>query len=633
MSETITRVAVYPPIGVARVGNSPEYYFAPEVPGRAAVSPGGYKDRRGRVKKQVVRFRIYGLDDHGNVVKELTADDAEIEWRVHVANRKAAWYQFNNALDLEGLALPSSFRNATVSDRAQLLIDPGPRTISGRGVSGPEYHFTGGKFFGEEVPLGQVQTDDQGRLLFFGGDGHSASSDGSQATTFANNDGWHDDVSDGPVRATVRYQGRSLEAAPAMAAVTPPNFGQGLFGAVTLYDVVLDLFIRSGWVEGPEKVNFWSHIFPILRHMSGTQWVNSGFFMLFGKNSPSDFTDPAYLKILADPSDAAKPARQRLFKWLRDPGSDASRPAKIPPFYGDAFGDYQRLPEDDLAVTVTQYGWLKQWAAGDFSTDKPDVPRRFDQMTPQQQTESLNMTPLEECLGGPFHPGIELTWPLRNLIMWQEPFRLKVLPEERKVRDNFGPLLAPKIALAEGGPLDGSGPGTLTRWMGVPWQTDEASCLSGYNPSTYLPLPSFWAARVPNQVLSEDSFKRLTDPSLNVAQRLKHFDYRQDWLRDLGSAYQTRINNMVKEWWELGIIAPQAAPGDEDQPFLPDRLWVESDRGPFIEDDPSYQQVLRAENAGRRHLESADRMLAETAGKDLAARKPRKRRVFRRDER
>ncbi len=103
-----------------------------------------------------------------------------------------------------------------------------------------------------------------------------------------------------------------------------------------------------------------------------------------------------------------------------------------------------------------------------------------------------------------------------------------MLPEGQEPRDDFGPLLTPEIALAPGGPLDGSGPGTLTRWMGVPWQTDEASCLSGYNASTFLPVPSFWAARVPNQVLSEDSFKRLTDPSLNLAQRLKHFDYRQE---------------------------------------------------------------------------------------------------------
>ena len=69
--------------------------------------------------------------------------------------------------------------------------------------------------------------------------------------------------------------------------------------------------------------------------------------------------------------------------------------------------------------------------------------------------------------------------------------------------------------------------------MGVPWQTDEASCLAGYDLSTYLPLPSFWAARVPNEVLSEKAYFRVLDEQLPMAQRLKHMNYRQFWLRDI----------------------------------------------------------------------------------------------------
>ena len=640
MSNTgsIKKAAIYPPIGIARVGNAPpdtptDYYIAPEIPGQPAEVEGGYKDSKGRVKKQVVRFRVYGLDENDKVVKELTADDAEIEWRVHVANRKAAWYKFNNALDLEGLAIPAAFRNSSVSDREQLIIDPGSKSISGENVSGEKYHLTGGKFFDKEVPLGEIRTDDKGRLLFFGGDGHSASYDGKQATTFANNEGWHDDVSDGPVRATVKYNGQVMEAEPAMVATTPPNFGQGLYGVVTMYDVVRDLFIREECVTGPDKPNFWRQIYPIFARLTQTQWVNDGFFFLFGQNSPSDLTNPELVKQLSDPSDAAKPARVRLFEWFRAPESDQYEPVKIPPFYGDAFGDYNDLAQDDLAVTPTQYKWLEQWAEGDFTTDKPQVYSSFDEMPPQEQTESLTIAPLEECLGGPFHPGIELTWPLRNLIMWDKPFRLKVLPEGEKPKDDFGPLLAPRIALIPGGPLDGSGPGDLTRWMGVPWQTDEASCLSGYDPSTYLPIPSFWAARVPNQVLSGDSFKRLTDTNLNIAQRLKHFDYRQDWLRDLGSPYTIRINNMVQEWYELGIIARHEASENGNEPFLPTTLWVESDRGQFIKFAPSFEQVKRAENADEEQVEKAEATLARVAAPVPEERPKRKRPLHRRDER
>lgn len=138
----IKSVAIYPPLGIARVGNSDEFFYASDVPGVEPTAAGGYKDSMGRVKKQVARFRIYGFDADGNVVKELTmADGAAITWRVHAANRKAAWYQFNNALDLGAQAIPSQFRNKSVvgDDRNKLVIDPGPRTISGKKISGDTY--------------------------------------------------------------------------------------------------------------------------------------------------------------------------------------------------------------------------------------------------------------------------------------------------------------------------------------------------------------------------------------------------------------------------------------------------------------------------------------------------------------
>ena len=53
--------------------------------------------RRGRVKKQVQRFRLFGYDDQGRVVREI--DAAQVKWSVHVANTKATWYGFINALD------------------------------------------------------------------------------------------------------------------------------------------------------------------------------------------------------------------------------------------------------------------------------------------------------------------------------------------------------------------------------------------------------------------------------------------------------------------------------------------------------------------------------------------------------
>jgi hypothetical protein len=179
--------------------------------------------------------------------------------------------------------------------------------------------------------------------------------------------------------------------------------------------------------------------------------------------------------------------------------------------------------------------------------------------------------------------------------MWQKPFRLNVMPEGQLPTLNYGPLLSPAIALSTDGPLSASGPGSLTRWLGVPWQTDEASCLSGYDTTTYLPMPSFWAARVPNQVLSEDSFERMNDTNLNIGQRLKHFSYRQDWLREFGTQYLTKINTMVHEWHDLGIIA-ETEPRKEKNEYLPDRVWKET-KLKYSGIDPTMEQVLYAENA------------------------------------
>jgi hypothetical protein len=628
-------MAIYPPLGIARVGNSDEYYIASELPGQPAVPPDGYKDKTGRVKKQAVLFRIYGLDANGQVVQEITAaDKAKINWRVHVANRKAGWYQFMNALDLGSLAIPGAFRNVnmTGADRDKLIIDPGPRSISGQNISGPDYQFNTGKFFDKEVPLGEVRTDEQGRLLVFGGEGNSASFDGRKANTFANNDGFHDDVSDGTVRATVTYNGQTFEADAAMVAITPPNFGQGLFAVVTMYDVVTDLYIRSGWAKGPGKIFFYEHIYPILERTVQTQWVNEGFYFLFGQNSPSNFTAEELLQQLSDPSEKNRALRMKILGWYRSPEGEHYEPAKIPPFYGDAFGDYEELPNVDLPLTHAQYEYMQRWAEGDFETGVPQVIVPFEKLTPKQQVEALTRAPLEECLGGPFHPGIEITWPFRNLIFWDKPYRLKILPEDQSPSDDYGPELTADIALSKGGPLDGSGPGSLTRWMGVPWQTDEASCLSGYNVSLYLTLPSFWAARVPNQVLPEDSYKRLIDTNLNDAQRLKHFDYRVDWLRDLGTQYIPRINAMIEEWHKLGIIVAHPLPEGAANQWLPNQLWVESDRPP-VKDDASFKQVLFAENAKQPLLKAATVVLDMVAGRAPAEARPQRTgRTLRRDE-
>ena len=97
---SIVQARIHPAIGIARIGNSDEYFIGPEVPHPTPPPPSGYRDASGRLKRQAAMFRIYGYDANGKVVAELTSTDATIEWTVHVANKKGAWYDFDAALDL-----------------------------------------------------------------------------------------------------------------------------------------------------------------------------------------------------------------------------------------------------------------------------------------------------------------------------------------------------------------------------------------------------------------------------------------------------------------------------------------------------------------------------------------------------
>ena len=270
IDETIVSAAIYPAIGIARVGNSrDEFFIGPEVTAPMKHQAGFYKDATGALKRQAARFRVYGLNAGGKVVKELTANNAQLTWRVHVANTKAAWYEFDVAMDIPQ-AKPVPLRNANFQGplRQQLIIDPGPVEITGVNTSGTEYYFDKGKFIGEPVYLGELRTDEQGRLLFLGGHGISGTPFANNPpTTFANNNGWHDDVSDGPVDAEVIYEGRSLAVEGAWVVCAPPNYAPDIISVQTLYDVIVDA-LNNLYIPVKAQPSFMEDIYPLLQQLS-----------------------------------------------------------------------------------------------------------------------------------------------------------------------------------------------------------------------------------------------------------------------------------------------------------------------------------------------------------------------------
>jgi hypothetical protein len=583
----IVRYGVHPKIGITRVGNAAgEFFLAPDLPGETPEPPGGFKDGSGAIKRQACRFRVYGYDADGVAVREITADEAEIEWSVHVANRKAAWYDFETPLDIPE-AIPVSRRNFSESDRGALTIDPGARSLSGRD-RGPE-RFDGGTFLGQEIDLGEMLTDEHGRLVVLAGRGGAYNPTGAPLTTFANNRKWCDDIADGPVRATIRIGDAVFEAEPGWVAAAPPNYGPSLpAGFVSMYDVVEQVMVEEGFLE-EGGVSFAAHILPLFLRLGDMQWVNQGVYEHNGFGSPENLEDPVLLARLADPGEDNAAFRQSWFERFRNPDYRVAEPDALPPMYGDDTTIPASSPRQWLAPTDLQYRRLERWAAGDFDDDfdvQTPIPEYLEELPPAEQPFALDRAGLEPVLGGAFHPGTEITWILRTPRMFDGLFQLRTAAPGRTTEQDFGPLLTPERAIAADGPLALSGPGDLTRWMAVPWHTDTASCRSGYQPEIDPYLPTFWPARVPNDVLTEAEYERVMDPSLPDEERRRAFGRRAGWLRAIARPdYTETLALMIEDWPRLGVIAGRPGPGGD---IAPERLKVEVESG-FPEDGPTEQ--------------------------------------------
>jgi hypothetical protein len=424
---TIETVKIHPAIGIARLGNSPTGFFiGPEKPGAHPRPRTGYKDPQHRVKRQAARFRLFGYDKNGKFVKEVSSADAKIEWTVHLANSKAEWKKF------DGLNANTPRRNAGVVDRTTLIIDPGARSLSGPNKT---EIFDTGKFLGTNVPLGEIRSDSKARLLVLGGFGNSASPTNKPLTTFANNDGWHDDVSDGPVNATVTFKrgGKTFQAVGAWVIVGAPRFAPPLDNVITLYDVLLQVAVDKLGLRLPAKPSFTRDIYPILLRAVNMQWVSG---MINSEHAHATLS-------AVIPPPASDSARSAIFAKLRDPatpGAQASEGSDMPMVHSDFYPAPSNQP-----VTRIQYEAMKKWKDGDFINDWSGPPAPAKAITPP----GLDRAGLESCVGGAFYPGIEGSWLMRDTYAYSEPFRL----DHTNLK-----------------------PGDITKQMAIPWQADFNDC-------------------------------------------------------------------------------------------------------------------------------------------------------------
>lgn len=487
------------------------------------------RDAEGLLKRQAARFRLYAYELDGQdtypcksaaqeiVVGSRLADGRvvkDIVWTTHIANKKAAAYVVVNSQGVNAYAdgkVPQLRNQGVYGDinsptrLSQLMIDPGPRAIAASAKTSAHFnaatpasyvdangeiqeqanypkYFPTGKLFeptGKLNTLGEIQTDEKGRLLVLPGFGRTAAQydeygDPIPLTGDLNNAGWFDDAGDGPVSATLIFEDGSVEPVfGAWVICGDPGFAPQIRNVVSVWDDVFDVWVRELALQ-PEIYNqktaafnpdyqpdFEAQIRPIFRAANLQRWTTNLPKMALRAHDAVDAisaTDEPNRTIMAG------------LNFIRNPNITAELNIGVPLMplsVGDAGTSF-------LTVTRTQYFFLEQWSKSNFVSDKGSG---------LGAGEMLDMASLSNCLGGRFVPGIEVSYTVRceDLYMndWREsgagPFRVK-----HKAL-NYAQV-NPKTPFLTGGwvpkhnMLDGLEPGDISKFMSIPWQTDYNSC-------------------------------------------------------------------------------------------------------------------------------------------------------------
>ncbi|MFT5778197.1 MAG: hypothetical protein ACI837_001153 [Crocinitomicaceae bacterium] len=665
---------IYPSIGVARLGNGEaikeEVVFSPEVPwANLYDTDQHYLTSDGKLKKQAQRFYIYECDENGNAIRKINPDDYDIEWRAEVANKKPFWYDFNNSLDLSiqtenqnlspnffdkeiAPGISASMRNPNVLDESKRK--EGAENFRRELINRPKRAFVtkehsrkaiGGSFpFVEtegllskiatkmnskikEVNLGTLEYH-EGSLIFYGGDGKSASLNPSDLNTdFADNSNWYDDICDGRITAKITSK-KTKEVvelndanSAAWIATAPPDYAPQIQPISTMYDLICGTANES---YAPEL----SLVFPIFYRLYRMQWVNMGDFLAPSFREKIDkITADGNFKYIyfKDDTGMGDIIRQEIFDLFRNPHYNANNEPIIPskdktdltslgntlddlklPYYpGDGI-NYPGSPAQWFAIPPMLYEELKKWRDGEFSTPASFNFSDIDEMGKFYQNQYLEAAKdesksallmtravLETLYGGGFHPGVELTWPMRHKQIYAENTKTYDFVNEddgygygffglREIRMNsatkeeqndiffkdFGFLMTPDDIKES---MDSSHskhwlwkvtPGDLTKWMGIPWQSDAGSCQAVFTNSQY-PVPAWWAANLPVDVLTDESFKKIQDPEILEETKRNIYANRLPWLQttDTGfvgyhaeGGYMNGLINMVYKWKDIGMV-------------------------------------------------------------------------------
>jgi L-Lysine epsilon oxidase N-terminal/L-lysine epsilon oxidase C-terminal domain len=565
---SIGRFRIHPAIGIARVGNadlapdgmsSDGFFIGPETPGVPANWDFGTRafssfKTDGKVKRQAARFHIWEYEQrNGRMIPKRpvtrdTSDVDSIRWIVDVANTKASFYTFEQDQGSAGRFFASHpRRNDDVPPReraARLEIRPGPREIAGSfaapvELTNPE----------PRIPirtLGQLRTDAEGRLVFLGGSGVAANTGDDPMSHPYNNSGWFDDVSDGPVKAIVTVRDRdgrpeSFQADGAWVIVGPPDFAPAIESVVTLWDLMLDLAVRTrkilpdnglftayergrglpgvaglarAWEASKDSSgrkrpledyvpSYAEQILPILSRATAMPGVHDSGYSFHTWMAPGALE--AFGKL-----PGRRDVREAIFSWLRDPDEGQVRPWLMPRTFADNYAVMPRVGSRYLALTRTQYALLRQWSAGEFAADYTgpiQIPPE-----PDLSPEGLDRAALQGCSGGGFCPGMEVGWLITKPQVYAEAFRIK-----------------------SGATVDSLsvGPGFFSQQVALPWHADFWECQKEEDTEAAGIWQAWWPSNRPDDV------------------RRGGEDAGLEWSRGVPTK-----DDMVEKWSTRGFVLP-----------------------------------------------------------------------------
>jgi hypothetical protein len=528
----IFTTAIFPPVGIARLGDSTkEFFVGPEAP-KINVNPEWYqpvksfRDSDQHIRRQAARFRVYAYKNDGTVLGELNEKNGyRLTWTVHVRNTKA-----EAVVSLGGT--PQK-RNPSVpaNQRKGLIVDPGAQTIvSNAGVNAftpLDGSFTIPGKATIPVNLGQLQVDDAGHLLFIAGPGKSSSTpDATQDLSFFTNDEWVDDVCDGTVSVEIKNitTGSTVNFPSKHGAAIssgPPKYAWSVNSFASLFDIIEDAYQPSGDVGTPE---FYTHIYPVLIAPSAMAWTSASASNGHSGSKPGNFAKQANLDKLLSTAPGDQQRKRDIFDRLKNPN-------------GGGDGDMPKLSGQEAHLTKLQYNRFTKWQDNTFTVANPARYRILEDAPLNDQPMLVTRANLEPTIGGSFYPGIDQSRITINPDGNLDIYRRDITTLKPPFRINYDKIQ----------------PGQLTEGLAEPWQADYSACGE-----------SWWPAGRPITVKDNVGSTSLA------------------WDRNVGSG-----RRMVDYWKNLGFVLAQPAV----PPNVNDPAHIESERVP-IPDPPANVQLF-----------------------------------------